>query len=245
MKTLLFTALLLLSTATFAQKEKTVYLSAEGTELSKKQKSEAAFYELRQMDRKKRLNGMVFRYNMDDVLIERTEYKRGIKTGDYMSFNPAISIKVYGEFEKGEKEGPWVGISTAGEESLVFVEYYEKGKLLEKVDPATGKGGRITVVVETPPRFPGGPQGWGAFLKSNMRYPEAALKARAQGAVHVKFLVLKNGRVVAPSILETASPFLSNEALRIIRRSPNWTPATLKGEPVDSFMEVQIVFRLR
>lgn len=245
MKTLLLTTFLLLSTAAFAQKEKTVYLSAEGTELSKKQKSEAAFYEVRQMDRKKRFNGTVSRYNLDDVLIEQTEYKKGVKSGAYMSFNPAISVKVYGEFENGEKSGAWAGLSTQGEESLIFIEYYEKGKLIEKVDPAIGEGNKIMVVVETPPRFPGGPQGWGGFLKSNMRYPAAALKKREQGAVQIKFLVLKNGRVVAPRVVKTASTLLTNEALRIINQSPNWIPATIKGEPVDSFMEVQIVFALR
>ena len=237
---------LLLTTVLSAQKEEKVFIDSQGAELSEDLQSEAVAYELRQLDRKGRLHGTVKRFSLDAAMLEMTNYKKGVKTGKYLRFDPATSTSVQGEYEKDKRKGAWVGVNTEGETALLYVEYYKGGELTERSDnPILKSEGDVLMVVETKPRFPGGPQGWTNFLRTNLKYPREATRAGIQGTVKVNFVVLKTGEVVAAKVTESPNSLLSKEALRIMHNSPDWIPATLKGEPIARFMDLQIVFKLR
>ena len=86
--------------------------------------------------------------------------------------------------------------------------------------------------VDVPAAFPGGANGWKAYLESNLKYPKKAQKKGIQGVVRVQFIVDKTGKVSEAAVLSEPGGGLGEEAVRIIMQGPNWVPATQNGKKV-------------
>jgi TonB family protein len=95
-----------------------------------------------------------------------------------------------------------------------------------------GKGFGVAVV-QIQPVFSGGNDSLQAFLKRNIRYPQQAKINRIQGRVYIGFMVDRNGKIVNPNILSSASPELDEEAMRVVKLMPDWTPGTAGGSAID------------
>ncbi|SOD96766.1 energy transducer TonB [Spirosoma fluviale] len=91
----------------------------------------------------------------------------------------------------------------------------------------------VFTVVEVPPGFPGGNAGLSSYLRENLRYPEAAIKAKVQGKVFVSFLVTKEGTIRNVAILKGFGYGINEEAIRLIQAMPNWIPGRQSGHPVN------------
>lgn len=94
------------------------------------------------------------------------------------------------------------------------------------------------------PEFPGGMDGLIDFLINNLRYPEKCAKAKIQGRVLVKFMVLKDGSVSDIEVIRSVHPLLDAEAVRVVKSFPKWTPGSCQGEPVDVPMNLPVTFHL-
>jgi TonB family protein len=92
--------------------------------------------------------------------------------------------------------------------------------------------------------FPGGIENFYEYVGGNLRYPSYARRYGIQGDVKVHVKVTKTGKVEYLSIFEGTNKFLDQEAVRVIIQCPNWEPAKLKGEPVDSYYILSITFKL-
>lgn len=97
---------------------------------------------------------------------------------------------------------------------------------------------------EQQPEFPGGPAEMLHFISRNLKYPEEQLKAEIQGRVIVKFYVDTLGRVCEPVIFRGKDPALDSEALRVVGLFPNFTPGTINGKKVNTYLTLPIVFKL-
>jgi TonB family protein len=95
-----------------------------------------------------------------------------------------------------------------------------------------------------PAVFPGGYVTWKKFIASNLRYPKEARKQRAQGAVTVEFVVSKEGKITDAKVIQSPNALLNDEALRLIRSSPNWLPAEENGSKIDFTQRQSILFKL-
>ncbi len=113
---------------------------------------------------------------------------------------------------------------------IVSVGFGQDSKSTEKKSVKAGFGVTVTQVQ---PEFPGGPDSLESFLKNNLTYPENAKINHIQGRVYVGFMVDRNGKIVKPRILSSASDELDNEALRVVGIMPDWKPGTAGGTPVD------------
>lgn len=103
---------------------------------------------------------------------------------------------------------------------------------------------KIHTAVDESAEFPGGMKELMAFLMNNIRYPEEAQKQKIQGRVIVKFVVGENGKVSDPRIVKGVDQSLDDESLRLIKAMPDWSPAKIKGKPVDSYYVLPITFKL-
>lgn len=81
-------------------------------------------------------------------------------------------------------------------------------------------------------------------IKTELNYPEEALKLRVSGQVVVEFIVDADGSVKQPSIIKGIGAGCDEEALRVISAMPAWTPGTLQGQPVPVRMKVPFFFQL-
>jgi protein TonB len=105
-------------------------------------------------------------------------------------------------------------------------------------------GDTTYTVVEIESEFPGGAKGWIRYLTDNFHYPKAAVRKRIQGEVVVQFIVDKQGKVTEVAVIKSVHPLLDEEAMRLIKESPDWKPAMQNGKKVKSYKKQPIVFRL-
>ena len=82
-------------------------------------------------------------------------------------------------------------------------------------------------------------------LNQNVRYPEEAFLANEQGRVIVKFIVEADGTIGDAQLVHGVSPSLDQEALRVVKTMPKWTPAKVNGKPVASWFNLPITFKLQ
>ena len=101
----------------------------------------------------------------------------------------------------------------------------------------------VYFTAEEMPSFPGGDAALVKFLSSKVQYPAAALDRGLSGKVHVAFTVDPAGHLHGPRIVRGLGSGLDEEALRLVRLMPWWTPGKVHGQPVWVSMTMPIVFR--
>jgi protein TonB len=99
-------------------------------------------------------------------------------------------------------------------------------------------------VIDNMPEFPGGQQALMLYLSTNIKYPFWAQRYNMQGQVTVQFIVNVDGSLSDCRVIKGAGVYLDNEALRVIRSMPKWSPAKKKGKPVKSRCVLPVIFRL-
>lgn len=82
------------------------------------------------------------------------------------------------------------------------------------------------------------------WVNSKLHYPEDARAQGVEGTVLVSFTINEDGRLASMQIIESPSPSLGMEALRVLAKSPKWTPGTIGGKPVKVRYTYPIIFSL-
>jgi TonB family protein len=113
----------------------------------------------------------------------------------------------------------------------------------KKESPGVKAGFGVTVV-QTSPEFPGGPDSLFSFLSHNLKYPRNSKLSGASGHVYVGFLIDKTGKLKNHKILSGVTDELNEEAMRVVKAMPDWTPGTRAGEAVDVQYILPIYFVL-
>jgi hypothetical protein len=99
-------------------------------------------------------------------------------------------------------------------------------------------------VVDTPPSPVGGFEAWSRHLSENLTYPTSARMKGIQGTVLVSFIVNTDGTIEGIELVQGIGGGCDEEAIRIIKSSPNWTPGMIKGKAVRTRMKIPISFKL-
>lgn len=93
------------------------------------------------------------------------------------------------------------------------------------------------------PTFPGGDSNLVAFINESRQYPKEAYKKGVQGRVMCTFVVNTDGSVSNIQLLKGVEKSLNEEALRIFRKMPAWTPGRLDGVAVPVRVVWTVPFR--
>ena len=101
------------------------------------------------------------------------------------------------------------------------------------------------VVVEKMPEFAGGTEALMRYLRSHLRYPSAALAAQAEGRVYVSFVVQADGTIADISVPKGLGFGLDEEAQRVVRQMPAWTPGQQSHHAVPVRFTLPITFRIQ
>lgn len=83
--------------------------------------------------------------------------------------------------------------------------------------------------VEVKPEFPGGIEQFYKFVANNYRAPE---EEGLRGNVYVSFVVEKDGSLTDIKVLRDIGYGTGAEAIRVLKRSPKWSPAEQNGRKV-------------
>lgn len=93
------------------------------------------------------------------------------------------------------------------------------------------------------PSFPGGEKALTKYLEDNLKYPEAAIEDGVEGTVELVFAVDEMGKVYAPMLKSEKMGYgLEDEAMRVIRKMPNWNPGSIKGRNVKTRFNLPVSF---
>ena len=76
--------------------------------------------------------------------------------------------------------------------------------------------------------FNGGPAEteFGKYIYSKLRYPGEAVENGVEGLVVLQFDISPAGELLNVILAKSVHPSLDNEALRVVKSSPRWSPAT-------------------
>jgi TonB family protein len=111
---------------------------------------------------------------------------------------------------------------------------------------SSGTAGKEAVYdeVETVPIPSGGMAGWSSYLSANLGYPTTARRKGIEGIVLVAFIVNTDGTVSDFELLKGIGGGCDEEAIRIVKNSPKWTPGMQDGKAVRTLMRLPINFTL-
>jgi TonB family protein len=101
------------------------------------------------------------------------------------------------------------------------------------------------LMVEEMPTYPGGQNAMMQYLSSNVRYPKTAVEKNMTGTVYVKFDIDTDGSINnVQSVNKAIGGGLEEEAIRVVKKMPNWNPGKEKGQPVRVRFVLPVSFRL-
>ena len=115
------------------------------------------------------------------------------------------------------------------------------GEALPPEDLVEGEAS-VLVVVDTEPQFPGGIDAMYKFLQDNICYPRLALENNITGKVYVTFVVEKDGSITNPRLLRDIGGGCGQEAIRVVKMMPKWTPGMQGGKPVRVQFNIPVNF---
>lgn len=102
----------------------------------------------------------------------------------------------------------------------------------------------IFTVVEESAMFPGGQEELMKYISENLRYPQQAREIGTQGLVYVTFVVERDGSLTDIKILRDIGAGCGEEAVRIVKTMPKWTPAKQRGKAVRMQFNLPVKFSL-
>jgi periplasmic protein TonB len=103
----------------------------------------------------------------------------------------------------------------------------------------------IFQVVEQTAMFPGGYQALNKYLRDNIKYPQQAKETGTQGKVFLTFVVEKDGSITDIKILRDIGSGCGEEAIRVVKSMPKWTPAKQRGKTVRQQFNLPVSFALQ
>lgn len=105
--------------------------------------------------------------------------------------------------------------------------------------------GTVFINVEVMPVYPGGFPALLSYLGHHMKYPPLAMRNGIEGKVYVKFVVDETGQVVDPVVVKGIGGGCDEEAVRVLRSLPRFTPGQQNGRAVKVYFNVPISFQIK
>lgn len=86
------------------------------------------------------------------------------------------------------------------------------------------------------PKFKTSNRDFRMYIAENVKYPEYARDNDIQGRIKFQFVVSAQGNVEKISIVDGSNKYLDKDVVLVMKNCPQWTPATLNGNPVSVIM---------
>jgi protein TonB len=196
---------------------------------------------------------VVNNYNVVGPMISKEVYKdkeQKIAHGTWVFYKPSGYMDSICSYKDNLAHGSWSYMNDTGRAYLQ--KDFENGRLkavhdLIKKEDSAKKNRKEPVLKEGEEEsvFPGRGSAWANYLNKNLEYPQRALNANVAGMVVVQFIVNKEGVIEDIDIYKSVEFSLDEESIRMIAKSPRWTPAVQDGKNVKSYKRQPIVFGMR
>jgi len=134
-------------------------------------------------------------------------------------------------------------VESENTDQIVQAPVEDKGTAVVEAPKADDED-KVFTKVENEAQFPGGQQAWIRYLQKNLNANAPVDNGAPPGTyqVIVKFIVSKDGSISDVNA-ETKHGFgMEDEAVKIIKRGPKWTPALQNGRNVNAYRRQPITF---
>jgi protein TonB len=135
-----------------------------------------------------------------------------------------------------------IDIDVEADENTEVQEYIAPVKVEEE---ESAEEMQIFMVVESMPEFPGGDADLYKYLAENIKYPQMAKESGIQGRVFVTFVVERDGSVTDVKVLRGIGGGCDEEAIRVVKNMPRWTPGKQRGKAVRVQYNLPVKFTLQ
>ena len=104
----------------------------------------------------------------------------------------------------------------------------------------------VFVIVEDMPKVQGGDLNtFRNWVQKQVKYPTIALENGITGRVVLTFVVEKDGSLTNIEVLQTPDRSLAEEATRVLKQSPKWTPGKQRNQAVRVKYTLPVEFRVQ
>lgn len=103
----------------------------------------------------------------------------------------------------------------------------------------------IFLIVEKAPEPVGGMSAFYNYVATEINYPSQARRANIGGRVFIQFVVNTDGSLSDFKVIKGIGLGCDEEAIRVLKGAPNWTPGKQRGREVRVRMVLPIYFELR
>jgi periplasmic protein TonB len=98
---------------------------------------------------------------------------------------------------------------------------------------------------EVSPSYNGGQSAIENYINNNIVYPQDAIDNNMEGTVQVQFGIDDKGNVSNVKTVGNKLGYgLEEEAMRVVKSMPKWTPGTVKGKAAKVWVTLPITFRI-
>ncbi|MEP7141293.1 MAG: energy transducer TonB [Ferruginibacter sp.] len=134
-------------------------------------------------------------------------------------------------------------VESENKEAIVQAPVEDKGTQIVEA-PKADEEDKIFTKVENEAQFPGGQQAWIRYLQKNLNANAPVENGAPPGTyqVIVKFIVSKDGSISDVNAESKHGYGMEDEAVKIIKRGPKWTPALQNGRNVNAYRRQPITF---
>ena len=165
---------------------------------------------------------------MDEVKKEASK-DAGLSSGHRSHYQ--VRLKVFGDV-------------ASNQDYISYKELYSLENSLRKKLRTLPDADGVFAVVENMPEPTGGMQEFYRYIDGNMKFPKKVLAKNNEGKVFVQFVVNEYGELTNFQVLKNTVAGCDEEAIRVLRNAPAWTPGTTDGKPVPVRMIMPITFKL-
>ncbi len=132
--------------------------------------------------------------------------------------------------------------------NLDFTEFDEDVEVVQTVpvEEEVVEDDQPFLIAETMPSFQGGDLNtFRNWVQQNVKFPQIALENGIQGRVVLSFVIEKDGRLTNIQVLQTPDRSLSEEAVRVLSKSPKWSPGKQRNQVVRVKYTLPVDFRVQ
>ena len=117
---------------------------------------------------------------------------------------------------------------------------------LVPVEPEPVVDDEVFLVAETMPSFMDGTiETFRAWVMQNVKFPQIALENNIHGRVVLSFVIDKDGRLTNVEVLQAPDRSLAEEAVRVLNKSPKWSPGKQRNQTVRVRFTLPVDFRVQ
>ena len=142
---------------------------------------------------------------------------------------------------------PIIALMLIGNAQNTFSQQKEKVEIASLTENPTTSEDQLPpfVMVEQMPQFAGGESAMMQYIGTNLKYPESAAKENIEGRVVLRFVVTKTGDIKDVSVIRSLDSRCDEEAMRVVRAMPKWTPGKQGGKDVDVYYTLPVLYKLQ